>query len=58
MSALVQMLRKRLMTTWLWQALFVAAVIGGFVSHYLTVQENDAAHSVRGYGFSGHVLSG
>src|SRR5215472_6386418 len=33
------MLRKRLMTTWLWQALFVLAVIGGFVSHHLTVQE-------------------
>jgi hypothetical protein len=38
-SALVQMLRKRLMTTWLWQALFVLAVIGGFVSHHLTVQQ-------------------
>jgi hypothetical protein len=39
MSALVSMLRKRLMTTWLWQALFVVAVIGGFLSHHLTVQE-------------------
>jgi hypothetical protein len=38
-SALVMMLRKRLMATWLWQALFVAAVIGGFFSHYLTVTE-------------------
>src|SRR5215469_8072805 len=27
------------MTTWLWQALFVLAVIGGFVNHHLTVQE-------------------
>ena len=36
-SALVMMLRKRLRATWLWQALFVLAVIGGFVSHYLTV---------------------
>jgi hypothetical protein len=33
------MLRKRLMATWLWQALFVLAVLGGFVSHHLTVQE-------------------
>jgi hypothetical protein len=39
MSALVQMLRKRLMAVWLWQELFVLAVIGGFVSHHLTVQE-------------------
>src|SRR5260370_27215844 len=39
MSALVSMLRKRLMATWLWQALFVLAVIGGFVSHHLTVVE-------------------
>src|SRR5262249_4165864 len=33
------MLRKRLMATWLWQGLFVLAVLGGFVSHHLTVQE-------------------
>ena len=39
MSALVSMLRKRVMVTWLWQALFVLAVIGGFLSHYLTVRE-------------------
>jgi hypothetical protein len=39
MSALTQMLKRRLMTTWLWQSLFVLAVIGGFVSHYLTVQQ-------------------
>jgi hypothetical protein len=39
MSALVSMLRKRLMAAWLWQGLFVAAVIGGFVSHHLTVRE-------------------
>jgi sulfur carrier protein ThiS len=39
MSALTEMLRKRLMTTWLWQVLFVLAVIGGFVSHHFTVQE-------------------
>src|SRR5580693_2959020 len=38
-SALITMLRKRLMVTWLWQALFVLAVIGGFVSHHLTVTE-------------------
>jgi len=38
-SALVMMLRKRLRATWLWQALFVLAVIGGFVSHHLTVIE-------------------
>jgi hypothetical protein len=39
MSALTQMLKRRLMTTCLWQSLFVLAVIGGFVSHYLTVQQ-------------------
>jgi hypothetical protein len=33
------MLRKRLMTIWLWQALFVLAVIGGVISHHLTVRE-------------------
>jgi len=38
-SAVVMMLRKRLATTWLWQVLFVLAVIGGVVSHHLTVQE-------------------
>ena len=38
-SALVTMLRKRVMATCLWQALFVLAVIGGFVSHHLTVTE-------------------
>ena len=38
-SQLVAMLRKRLMATWLWQALFVVAVIGGFVSNHLTVTE-------------------
>jgi hypothetical protein len=38
-SALVVTLRKRLMAAWLWQALSVLAVIGGFVSHHLTVQE-------------------
>jgi len=27
------------MTPWLWPALLVLAVIGGFVSHHLTVQE-------------------
>ena len=39
MSALTVMLRKRLMATWLWQTLFVLAVIAGFVSHHLTVSE-------------------
>ena len=39
MSALVSMLRKRLMTTWLWQILFVLSVIAGFVGHHLTVSE-------------------
>lgn len=38
-SQLVAMLRKRLMATWLWQALFVVAVIGGFVNNHLTVTE-------------------
>jgi hypothetical protein len=37
MSALVEMLRKRLMTTWLWQALFVLAVITIPVSNHLTL---------------------
>lgn len=39
MSALTDMLRKRLMATWLWQGIFVLAVIGGFISNHLTVQE-------------------
>src|SRR5215469_3340613 len=33
------MLRKRLLTTWLWQTLFVLAVIGGVVSHHITVSQ-------------------
>ena len=37
MSPLVLMLRKRLMATWLWQALFVLAVIGGYVAVQLTI---------------------
>jgi sulfur carrier protein ThiS len=39
MAPLIAMLRRRLMTIWIWQALFVLAVIGGFVSHYLTVAQ-------------------
>ena len=38
-SALVSMLRRRAATLWVWQALFVAAVIGAFVSHHLTVSQ-------------------
>ena len=38
MSALVTMLRKRVMTTWLWQGLFVVAVIAIPVSNSLTLQ--------------------
>jgi len=38
-SALVSMLRRRAATLWIWQALFVAAIIGGFVSHHLTVSQ-------------------
>ena len=37
MSPLVLMLRKRLMATWLWQALFVLAVIGGYAAVQLTI---------------------
>jgi len=33
------MLRRRAATLWVWQVLFVVAVIGGFVSHHFTVQE-------------------
>jgi hypothetical protein len=33
------MLRRRAATLWVWQALFVSAVIGGFLSHHFTVQE-------------------
>jgi len=39
MSPLVFMLRKRLMATWLWQALFVLAVIGGYVAVQLTIYQ-------------------
>jgi hypothetical protein len=39
MSALTVILRKRLMPPWLWQTLFVLAVIAGFVSHHLTVSK-------------------
>ena len=38
-TQLLRMFRKRLMATWLWQGLFVLAVVGGFVSHHLTVAE-------------------
>ena len=39
MSPLVLMLRKRLMATWLWQALFVLAVIGGYAAVQLTIYQ-------------------
>ena len=39
MSPLVLMLRKRLMVTWLWQGLFVLAVIGGYVAVQLTIYQ-------------------
>jgi hypothetical protein len=37
MSALIVMLRKRLMATWFWQALFVIAVVAIPVSNYFTL---------------------
>ena len=39
MSALVAMVRKRLMATWLWQVLFVLAVIGGYAAVQLTIYQ-------------------
>jgi hypothetical protein len=39
MSPLVLMLRKRLMATWLWQALFILAVIGGYVAVQQTIYQ-------------------
>ena len=39
MCALVAMVRKRLMTTWLWQVLFVLAVIGGYAAVQLTIYQ-------------------
>ena len=39
MSALVAMVRKRLMTTWLWQVLFVLAVTGGYAAVQLTIYQ-------------------
>lgn len=38
-SSLVLMLRKRLMATWLWQALFLLAVFGGYVAVQLTIYQ-------------------
>src|ERR1700752_4908336 len=39
MSPLILMLRKRLMATWLWQTLFVLAVIGGYAAVQLTIYQ-------------------
>ena len=39
MSPLVLMLRKRLMAAWLWQGLFVLAVIGGYAAVQLTIYQ-------------------
>src|ERR1700741_3370667 len=39
MSPLVLMLRKRLMATWVWQGLFVLAVIGGYLAVQLTLYQ-------------------
>src|SRR5690349_12961428 len=39
MSPLVLMLRKRSMATWLWQALFILAVTGGYVAVQLTIYQ-------------------
>jgi hypothetical protein len=38
MSGLAILMRRRLMTVWLWVGLFVAAVIWDFVDHQLTVR--------------------
>jgi len=38
-SPLVLMLRKRLMAAWLWQGLFVLAVIGGYAAVQLTIYQ-------------------
>jgi hypothetical protein len=38
-SPLVLMLRKRLMAAWLWQGLFVLAVIGGYAAVQLTLYQ-------------------
>ena len=43
MSPLVSMLRRRLMTVWLWQTLFVLSVLGGYGAVQLTIwQEHQA----------------
>jgi hypothetical protein len=39
MSPLVLMLRKHLMAAWLWQGLFVLAVIGGYAAVQLTIYQ-------------------
>src|SRR6516165_10131500 len=39
MSPLILMLRKPLMATWLWQTLFVLAVIGGYAAVQLTIYQ-------------------
>jgi hypothetical protein len=39
MSPLVLMLNKRLMAAWLWQGLFVLAVIGGYAAVQLTIYQ-------------------
>ena len=39
MSPLVLMLHKRLMAAWLWQGLFVLAVIGGYAAVQLTIYQ-------------------
>ena len=38
MSGIAILMRRRLMTVWLWVGLFVAAVIWDFVDHQLTVR--------------------
>jgi hypothetical protein len=37
-SGIAILMRRRLMTVWLWVGLFVAAVIWDFVDHQLTVR--------------------
>jgi hypothetical protein len=43
MSPLAAMLRKRLMTLWLWQTLFVLSVIGGWIAVQLTIYQERQA---------------
>lgn len=57
MTALVATLRRRLMVTWLWQALFVLAIRRNPDHQLVHLTDSDGTDALCRDGFTGHLLS-